>query len=440
MCKGTSFPPYNGSMQIRPITAADDVAMAAIVRSSLAAQGLDIPGTAYFDPELDHLSTFYQAAGAYFVAIDDDGIVTGGAGFAAFPNQPDVAELQKLYVSPVARHQGLGHQLVALVEQRAAEAGYATLYLETHHNLRDAIHLYRQLGYTQLDGPLPDTTHTTMDLFFSKQLHRTAKQNAADPRATSSYQLPKGFEHCSKLGPVVKAPTALERVRAVVTILVGPGGCPWDKRQTNQSLLKNLLEETYEFVDTVEEDDREGMREELGDLLMQSIYQAAVCAKDQSDPFTLDEVCDRLVDKLITRHPHVFAPDGDPHAGHEDSPEEMLAVWNAMKQREKHRKSVVEGIARAQGAFPRAAKIIHRAAESGHAQLLDQALASADDDASKSAGPDKSAVSASAYANRVLAIIREADANGIDMESALRNRLREVEQRLTALESSAEQR
>lgn len=243
---------------------------------------------------------------------------------------------------------------------------------------------------------------------------------------TTSYRLPEGFERCSKLKPVAEVPTALERVRALVTILVSPGGCPWDEQQTNRTLLKNLLEETYEFVDTVEENDRVGMREELGDLLMQSIYQAAVCEKDQTDPFTLDEVCDQLVTKLITRHPHVFAADDDPHATTEDSPEEVLAVWNAMKQREKRRKSVIEGISHAQGAFPRAAKIIHRAAKAEHQQLLDQAFACSDVD---------SGTTADAYADRILNVIREADANGVDMESALRNRLRDLEQRLVALEA-----
>lgn len=174
-------------MLIRPITAADDAPMAAIVRESLAAHGLDLPGTAYFDLELDHLSAFYnidedlsdRAAGgrAYFVAIDDDGTLVGGAGFAAFPNHPGVAELQKLYVSPAAQHQGLGRRLIALVEQRATEAGYTTIYLETHHNLADAIRLYRQLSYTQLAGPLPGTAHTTMDRFFAKQLPSSENAN-----------------------------------------------------------------------------------------------------------------------------------------------------------------------------------------------------------------------------------------------------------------------
>lgn len=125
----------------------------------------------------------------------------------------------------------------------------------------------------------------------------------------SAYRLPSGFEHCSKLKPVVEAVTALDRVKAVVDVLYSPGGCPWDGKQTNESLLKNLLEETYEYVDAVETHDRDNMREELGDVLLQSVFQARVCESDAEDPFGIDEVADRLVNKLITRHPHVFAAD-----------------------------------------------------------------------------------------------------------------------------------
>ncbi|MDW3157384.1 MazG nucleotide pyrophosphohydrolase domain-containing protein, partial [Bifidobacterium longum] len=78
----------------------------------------------------------------------------------------------------------------------------------------------------------------------------------------SAYRLPSGFEHCSELKPVVEAVTAPDRVKAVVDVLYSPGGCPWDGKQTNESLLKNLLEETYEYVDAVETHDRDNMREE----------------------------------------------------------------------------------------------------------------------------------------------------------------------------------
>ena len=203
----------------------------------------------------------------------------------------------------------------------------------------------------------------------------------------SAYRLPSGFEHCSKLKPVAEAATALDRVKAVVDVLYSPGGCPWDGKQTNKSLLKNLLEETYEYVDAVETHDRDNMREELGDVLLQSVFQARVCESDTEDPFGIDEVADRLVNKLITRHPHVFAADdagnssdssdafdADSNDGGEaaqpESPEAVLALWEKMKQQEKHRKSVLEGISRAQGALPRAAKVVSRISKSPNADRL----------------------------------------------------------------------
>ena len=98
--------------------------------------------------------------------------------------------------------------------------------------------------------------------------------------AHDDYQLPEEFEHCLKLAPVRDAPSALDRVKQVVRILHEPGGCPWDGEQTNTSLLKPLLEETYEYIDAVETNDRDNMREELGDMLLQSVFQAQVCAVD----------------------------------------------------------------------------------------------------------------------------------------------------------------
>lgn len=178
--------------------------------------------------------------------------------------------------------------------------------------------------------------------------------------AHDDYQLPEEFEHCLKLAPVRDAPSALDRVKQVVRILHEPGGCPWDGEQTNTSLLKPLLEETYEYIDAVETNDRDNMREELGDMLLQSVFQAQVCAVDAQDPFGIDEVCNRLVDKLITRHPHVFQSDdaADASAPAPENAQDTLKLWEAMKQKEKHRKSMLEGISHAQGALPRATKIV----------------------------------------------------------------------------------
>lgn len=157
---------------IRPITVDDDAAIAAIIRDNLRAAHFDIPGTAYFDPELDHLSAFYGAAPAwraYYIATDNDGHVIGGVGFAEFPGVEHCAELQKLYLTDSAKGHGYSHQLMEAVETGAKAAGYQKLYLETHTSLAVACSLYEKHGYKSIAQPVP-TAHTTMDRFYMKML------------------------------------------------------------------------------------------------------------------------------------------------------------------------------------------------------------------------------------------------------------------------------
>ncbi len=111
-------------------------------------------------------------------------------------------------------------------------------------------------------------------------------------------------------------------------ILRGPNGCPWDKKQTHESLIKNMREESEEFIAAIEKKDADNMKEELGDVLLQVLLHAQI-AKEEG-LFTIDDVMQGLYDKLHRRHPHVF---GD-HAK-AASPEEALAVWKEMKKKEK---------------------------------------------------------------------------------------------------------
>lgn len=127
---------------IRPITAVDDERMGTIARANLKAFGLDIPGTAYFDPEIMHLSSYYAVAPekrTYFVAEDAGGRVLGGGGLAESAPLEGTAELQKLYLADSAKGHGLGACFVRLIENRACDLGYKHLYLETHSNLKAAI-------------------------------------------------------------------------------------------------------------------------------------------------------------------------------------------------------------------------------------------------------------------------------------------------------------
>ena len=160
------------SITIRPITAQDDQAIAEIVRQNLKAYHLDIPGTAYFDPELDCLSEYYSAQPdrrRYFIAEQQDGTVIGGVGIAEFSGFEHCAELQKLYLADEAKGKGLGKQLMQTAEQYAKAAGYRLLYLETHTNLETAIGLYEKLGFRRIEKPAA-VLHSTMNRFYLKQL------------------------------------------------------------------------------------------------------------------------------------------------------------------------------------------------------------------------------------------------------------------------------
>lgn len=140
----------------------------------------------------------------------------------------------------------------------------------------------------------------------------------------------------------------------VMDRLRSPGGCPWDARQTHRSLVEYLVEETYETVEAIETDDRTGLREELGDLLLQVVFHARMAEEDITDPWGIDAVAEGITAKLIARHPHVF---GDEVAGTAD---EVEANWHARKAVEKGRTSVTDGIPMQLPALVLAAKVIAR--------------------------------------------------------------------------------
>lgn len=161
----------DSAYRIRPILPEDDARLVEIIRQNLEKKHLNIPGTAYFDPELAHLSRYYAALPekrAYFVA-ECGGEVLGGAGYAECSAFEDCAELQKLYLSDSAKGKGLGRRLMETVEDRARQAGYRRLYLETHSSLGAAIGLYERRGYRRIDRP-PSVQHGTMDRFYLREL------------------------------------------------------------------------------------------------------------------------------------------------------------------------------------------------------------------------------------------------------------------------------
>lgn len=157
---------------IHLITEEDDAAIAGIIRENLEKYHLDIPGTAYFDPELDHLSGYYNSRPeqrAYFILTDEDGRVIGGVGIAEFPGFRHCVEIQKLYVADAWKGRGYGKLLMQTAEACARAAGFQMLYLETHSNLKAAIHMYEKYGF-QLIGQPQTVVHGTMDRFYVKEI------------------------------------------------------------------------------------------------------------------------------------------------------------------------------------------------------------------------------------------------------------------------------
>ena len=159
-------------LNYRKIKIDDDRRIAEIIRANLEKLRLNIPGTAYFDPELDHLSAYYDSnpsKRAYFVALNENGQVIGGVGIAEFNGIENCAELQKLYLDDSVKGKGYGKELMRIAETQARALGYENLYLETHTNLSVALKLYEKMGFHQIEKPC-STPHGTMNCFYLKKL------------------------------------------------------------------------------------------------------------------------------------------------------------------------------------------------------------------------------------------------------------------------------
>ena len=152
----------------------------------------------------------------------------------------------------------------------------------------------------------------------------------------------------------------IEDFRALIRLLRAPGGCPWDREQTHESIRRNVLEEAYETAHAIDSGDTENLKEELGDLLMQVLLHADM--EEEQGRFDLDDVADTACKKLVFRHPHVFGT-----ATAENS-EAVLQTWDEQKKAEKGQKTVTEtmvSVAETLPALWRAEKIQSKAAKAG---------------------------------------------------------------------------
>ena len=183
--------------------------------------------------------------------------------------------------------------------------------------------------------------------------------------------------------------------------------CPWDAEQTHRSLVQYLVEEALETVEAIESGDEAHLREELGDLLLQVVFHAEIAAA-----FDVDDVARGIADKLVSRHPHVFAA--------EEVPADLHHTWEQRKAVEKGRTSALQGIPEQMSALARAHKIVGRA----RSRRVPLAL------------PD-APVEAAALGREVLALVARAQAHGVDPEQAVRDAVRQLEQQVRDAEAGA---
>ncbi|MFJ2790144.1 nucleoside triphosphate pyrophosphohydrolase [Streptomyces sp. NPDC087290] len=186
--------------------------------------------------------------------------------------------------------------------------------------------------------------------------------------------------------------------------------CPWTSQKTHEGLAKYAIEEAYELVEAIEDGDRDELREELGDVLLQVVFHARIAEEAEDEPFSVDDVAATLVEKLIHRHPHVF---GDESA---ETPEDVHAHWLRTKAIEKQRDSVTDGVPLGQPGLALAAKLAGRV---------------------RTAGLDVPLPTGEGIGYELLALAVRAEEDGIDPEAALRAAGRAYRDAIRAAEGHA---
>lgn len=221
-----------------------------------------------------------------------------------------------------------------------------------------------------------------------------------------------------------------------------PDGCPWDRKQTHESIGKNMIEEAYEALDCIEAGDEAHLREELGDVLMQVVLHAQIAA--DAGAFTMADVARDINDKLIRRHPHVF---GERSA---DSADEVLAIWDSVKLAEKGAKDadaaeagerpegLLEGVPRSLPALMEAQKVSRKAASAGFewetvTDVWDKVAEERSEFEAEAPGTAERELE---FGDLLFALVNVARKEGIDAESALRASTAKFRERWAAMENA----
>lgn len=213
----------------------------------------------------------------------------------------------------------------------------------------------------------------------------------------------------------------LDELIALLATLRAPGGCAWDAQQTHESLVRYLIEECFELVEAIETGDREGMIEELGDVLYQVIFHSDIAAQSPSENFTIEDVAARMTAKMISRHPHVFGTAEAKAALDIETADDVVAVWDELKAADKpHRKSLLDGIPNSMPALALAEKLIERGGKIG-------------------VGPGETALETDdelEFGNHLLELTAAAKKAGLNPERSLRLALRVFRDQIAVAEAN----
>ena len=246
---------------------------------------------------------------------------------------------------------------------------------------------------------------------------------------------------------LVDAREQLQALTETIWRLRQPDGCPWDRKQTHESIAKNMIEEAYEAVDCIEDGDVVHLREELGDVLMQVVLHAQIAA--DAGEFTLADVAADINEKLIRRHPHVFGAGAD--AQHAKTADDVLAIWDSVKLAEKEARDeaaaeaderpvgLLDGVPRSLPALMQAQKVSRKAAAVGFewetvADVWDKVAEERAEFEAEAPGSDARELE---FGDVLFALVNVARKEGIDAESALRASTAKFRARWERMEDAA---
>lgn len=408
------------------------------------------PSLRFFDHLYEEKETFAEVYDEIARQIMELGGRPEGVVYAV-PGHPLVGEASVQRILALARQQEMGVRVVeglSFIESVLTCLGLdalaglqvvdATELAALHHPCLnpDLPALIAQVYDQQLAS---DVKLTLMNLYPDEHpvtLVRGAGTDRAQVLTAPLYELDRqpAVDHLTSLYvPPLPRPSSLETFQDTIARLRAPGGCPWDREQTHQSLRPHLLEETYETLAALDADDTDALREELGDLLLQIVLQAQIAV--EAGEFSLAQVIEGVDAKIRRRHPHVFGDVEVADVG------EVLHIWEEIKREEKGKHSLLGGVSRSLPALARAQAIQKRVARVGFDWPdAEGVVAKAAEEVAELREAPGGEEREEELGDVLFSVVNLARWLGIDAESALRGACEKFTQRFSGMEHLCRER